>query len=135
MHPEAKIEKTINQFFEALDTQNFELMMDLLPKDDTMVHVGTDADEIWKGWTIMKQATEEQFEGLEYYKAEVHDLTINLSKSGNSAWYFHLLDAEIKSNDNITEWKNARFTGVLEKRDQQWILVHTHVSIPDSTKY
>lgn len=135
MTSKAEIEKTIEQFFEALDTQNAALMMGLLPKDETMVHIGTDAGEVWKGWAVMKRETEEQFEDLEYYKAKIRDLTIHLSESGHTAWYFHRLDAEIKSSRGITKWNNARFTGVLEKRDQRWVFVQTHVSVPDSTTH
>jgi len=132
MHVKSQVASTIKQFFRAMDTQNLELMKELLPHESEMIHIGTDKDEIWKGWDILMEATREQFENLEYYKANIHDLTINISKSGNTAWYFHLLDAEIKSGRNITNWSKARFSGVLEKRGDQWKLMQTHVSIPDS---
>lgn len=113
-----------------MDTQDYELMESLMPVDDNMVHIGTDKGEIWKGWDVLMSATREQFENLEYYKAEISELTVNFSASGNTAWYFHFLDAEIKSNDNITNWEKARFTGVFEKQDGSWKMMQTHVSIP-----
>lgn len=132
MDIENEVRSTIGQFFHAMDTQNLELMERLIPEKEKMVHIGTDKDEIWKGWKVLNEATKKQFDGLEYYKANIRDLSINFSKSKEVAWYFHLLDAEIKSRGNIIRWKGARFTGVLEKQDDRWVMVQTHVSIPES---
>lgn len=132
MNPKAEVTSVIEQFFKALDTQDFELMMDLLPHDDeSMVHIGTDSDEIWTGWTDLSDATKQQFQNLEYYKANIYNLNISLSQSGEVAWYFHRLDADIKSGDQITHWERARFTGVLEKHCDRWLMAQTHVSIPE----
>jgi hypothetical protein len=127
-----EVAATIEQFFHAMDTQNLELMENLIPRSETTVHIGTDEGEIWKGWQVLNDATKEQFQGLEYYKANIHDLTINIAPSKEVAWYFHLLDAEIKSNGNITCWNGARFTGVLQKENGRWVMAQTHVSIPES---
>lgn len=127
-----EVTSTIEQFFHAMDTQNLSLMRELIPRSESMVHIGTDEGEIWKGWQMLNEATDKQFDGLEYYKADIRDLTIHVSKSEDVAWYFHLLDAEIKSNGNITCWKGARFTGVLEKENGHWVMAQTHVSIPGS---
>lgn len=127
-----EIRSTIEQFFRAMDSQDLALMQQLIPHSESTLHIGTDKGEIWKGWQIINDATKDQFEGLEYYKANIRDLTINVAESGNVAWYFHLLDAEIKSKENITHWQGARFTGVLKKKAEQWMLAQTHVSIPDS---
>lgn len=126
------VKSTIEKFFHAMDTQNLDLMKQLIPKSESTVHVGTDHGEIWKGWDVLNESTEEQFEGLEYYKATIRDLTINVADSGDVAWYFHLLDAEIKSRETITCWQGARFTGVLEKENGHWVMAQTHVSIPES---
>lgn len=129
-HIKDEIKSTIEQFFEALDTQNLELMKKLIPDDESIVHIGTDSDEIWRGSEELNRSTEEQFRRLEYYEANIHNLTINISQSEDVAWYFHLLDARIMSGGTETVWKDARFTGVLEKRNGRWFLVQTHVSIP-----
>ncbi|NGP76834.1 nuclear transport factor 2 family protein [Balneolaceae bacterium YR4-1] len=131
MGDQNNIQTVIEQFFHAMDTQDYELMDNLIPNESNMVHIGTGVGEIWKGKNELLQATREQFENLQYYRAKIHNLTVNFSDSGNTAWYFHLLDAEIKSNDVITRWENARFTGVLEKQDEQWKMMQTHVSIPE----
>lgn len=127
-----EVRTTIEHFFQAMDTQDFELIEKTTAHDPEMVHTGTDIGEIWKGWDELRQDTIEQFKELEYYKANIKDLQIHLSADRNVAWYFHLLDARIKSNGTEHQWQNARFTGVLEKRDGSWVLVQTHVSLPES---
>ena len=132
MSAKDEVKSTIAQFFDAMDSQNLELMKQLIPRSETTTHIGTDEGEIWQGWEVLNEATKEQFQGLEYYRATIKELTINLSESKTVAWYFHHLDAEIKSNENITRWRGARFTGVLEKKNDRWLLSQTHVSIPES---
>jgi len=132
MPEKEEVRAVIEQFFKAMDTRDLARMKRLLPKDETMVHIGTNRDEIWTGWNELMEATEEQFRELEYYKANIYDLTVNFSRSGDTAWYFHKLDARIKSDGNETTWKGARFTGVMEKQGGNWKLMQTHVSIPES---
>ena len=131
--PKAEVKTAIEQFFQAMDTQDLALMKRLVARDAEMVHIGTDAGEIWRGWDHLWRATQEQFEALEYYKAEIHDLTICLSQSDEVAWYFHRLNARIKSAGRPEQvWQGARFTGVFERRAGQWKMVQTHVSNPAS---
>ena len=132
--PEADVQAAIEQFFHAMDTQNAELMDMLVAHDASMVHIGTDTGEIWRGWDELRAATAEQFKGLAFYKANIRDLTVNISSSGDVAWYAHLLDAHIKSSGGEWRWKGARFTGVFEKRDGRWKMVQTHVSLPESAQ-
>ena len=133
--PEAEIEAAIRQFFYSMDTQDFETMERLVAHDPEMVHIGTDTGEIWRGWDDLCRATVEQFEGLEYYKAEIKDLQVNFSASGQVAWYSHLLDARIKSIERDEQvWQGARFTGVFEKRGGRWVMMQTHVSLPESAQ-
>lgn len=132
MTPKEEVEQTIRNFFHSMDVQDFDLMKEVTAQKENMVHIGTDTDEIWRGWSELNEATVEQFENLEFYKATIRELSIHLSNTGQVAWYSHLLDAKIKSGMNLQTWKGARFTGVLENMDGNWQLVQTHVSIPES---
>lgn len=131
--PTADVESVIQQFFRAMDTQDMALMERIVAHDADLVHIGTDDGEIWRGGEDLWTATETQFENLEYYKASIRDLTVNLARSGAVAWYFHLLDARIKSAGKAeVRWDGARFTGVVERRNGRWVMVQTHVSLPES---
>lgn len=130
--PERDIQAAIERFFHAMDTQNYDLMADLIAHDATMVHIGTDVGEIWRGWDELRRATEEQFASLRYYKATIRELSIHFSRSGDVAWYSHLLDARIQSDGPEVVWRGARFTGVFEQREGRWKMVQSHVSLPES---
>lgn len=130
MSVKEEVKAIIHSFFNALDSQDLKAMQHLIPKTNSTIHIGTDEGEIWKGWQVLNEATKEQFEGLEYYKANIRDLTVNVADSENVAWYFHKLDAEIKSQGNITNLQGARFTGVLQKIDGHWVMAQTHISMP-----
>jgi hypothetical protein len=132
MSPKEKIEETIHKFFHSMDVQDFELMKEVTAQKEDMVHIGTDTEEIWRGWSELNKATKEQFKNLKFYKSNIRELSIHLSDSGSVAWYSHLLDAKIKSDSTVQTWKGARFTGVLENTGENWQIVQTHVSIPES---
>ncbi len=126
-----EIESVIRNFFMALDTQNLELMEAIIGHEEEMVHIGTGKGEIWRGWEELHKATAEQFKKLEYYKAEIQKLRINIADSGDVAWYSHILNARIKSDGKEHVLNEARFTGVLEKTAGRWVMVQTHVSVPE----
>ncbi len=127
-----EIRAAIEQFFYAMDTQDLDLMAEVIAHDAAMVHIGTDRGEIWRGWDELWNATQEQFATLQYYKASISELSIHVSRSGTVAWYAHRLDARIKSDGPEVVWRGARFTGVFEQRDHRWKMVQSHVSLPES---
>jgi hypothetical protein len=59
---------------------------------------------------------------------EINDLRINVSKSGEAAWYSARLNDRGEWNGQPTSWENVRWTGVLEKRSGKWIIVQMHFS-------
>lgn len=75
----------------------------------------------------------ENFFMLDDFKAthfEVRELRINLSQSGDVAWFSAVLDDFGEFRGRSTSWINARWTGVLEKRKDQWKIVQMHFSFP-----
>lgn len=66
--------------------------------------------------------------GFTYLRHEVKDLRVNLARKEKVAWFSALLDdcATIEGKEGC--WKDARWTGVLEKRKGQWVIVQAHFS-------
>jgi hypothetical protein len=60
---------------------------------------------------------------------EIKDLKVNLSPTGQTAWYSCLLDDYGEWNGTPMGWDNARWTGVLEKREGKWLIVQMHFSL------
>jgi len=52
---------------------------------------------------------------FQYVRHEIRDLKINLSKSGDVAWFYCVLDDLNEWKGQPANWENTRWTGVLEK--------------------
>lgn len=128
----AEVEAAIERFFQAMDAQDMETMSALIAHDAEMVHFGTDAAERWMGWAALKEATEEQFEALESYSTSVRDQVIKVGPSGRVAWFSQVIDARVETEHGTYRMDDARLTGVFEKRDERWVFVQSHLSIPVS---
>ncbi len=59
---------------------------------------------------------------------EIRDLRITLSRSGDVAWFFAILDDINEWKGRPASWENTRWTGVLEKREGVWVMVQQHFS-------
>jgi ketosteroid isomerase-like protein len=67
---------------------------------------------------------------LNAIKTELSDLKINLSESGTVAWFSTMLDDMGEWKGEPYHWENSRWTGVLEKRAGEWVIVQMHFSLP-----
>ena len=90
------------------------------PRDDGTIHGFESFVGLTEGF-FMKDA----FKHVSY---EVKNLQINLSRSGDVAWYNARLDDFNEWNGQPSYWEDVRWTGVLEKRDGRWMIVQMHFS-------
>ena len=75
----------------------------------------------------------ENFFMLDDFKAvryEIKDLKINLSNSGEVAWFHARLDDYNTWKGQPANWEDVRWTGVLEKQNGHWVIVQMHFSDP-----
>jgi hypothetical protein len=59
---------------------------------------------------------------------DVRDFRLNLSPSGDVAWFSAILDDCYEWDGRPGCWKDTRWTGVLEKRGGEWVIVQMHFS-------
>ena len=59
---------------------------------------------------------------------DIRQLRIEISSGGDVAWYACFLDDIGEWNGNPIGWYNARWTGVLVKRNGKWVIVQMHFS-------
>jgi ketosteroid isomerase-like protein len=111
-------------------TKNRELQESTMAKDENLFYFWTHSNSSILGWDehvkLFKIWMDPRFKATH---TEVRDLRINLSRSGDVAWYSAMLD-------DLGEWdgkalgdKDIRWTGVLEKRDGKWVIVQMHASL------
>jgi ketosteroid isomerase-like protein len=55
---------------------------------------------------------------------------IIISRSGDVAWFSAVYDVDLEYKGRASQVRNARYTGILEKRDGKWVIVQLHFSYP-----
>jgi ketosteroid isomerase-like protein len=83
----------------------------------------------YNNWKEYREGVQKAlFEPNRSIKATIGDLRVH--KRGSLAWATFTVGLDITSKQDVTTHLNGRWTMVLEKRPQGWIVVHEHVSAP-----
>ena len=120
------IEATIGWAMEK-DT---ELLFNSVAQDEDFFYFSPDNASTISGFEMFKKFTFDTFMGDNFealwYKTK--ELAINISRSGDVAWYHCLLDDVGLWDGREAGWHDVRWTGVLEKRGGKWVVVQMHFS-------
>jgi len=122
------VEKAIHNSIGWAKNKDIELLYSVIANDSNYIEVDP-RDRVVKGFQDFKR--NEKFWMSPDFKAvryEIKDLKINFSKSGDVAWFFCMLDDINEWKGQPASWENTRWTGVLEKRDNNWTIVQMHFS-------
>jgi hypothetical protein len=122
------IEKTIRAFIGWALTKDRPLLESVLPHDDNLFIFNPDANST-VGWRQFEKGfdfwMDRRFR-MEHY--EIRNLRLDISISGTVAWWSCILDEAAYWDGRQSGWKDTRWTGVLEKRTGQWLIVQMHFS-------
>ncbi|NIN11723.1 MAG: hypothetical protein GTO61_10050 [Gemmatimonadales bacterium] len=126
----AAVERAIDGTIGWAKTKDFDLLYSIIANDSAYLEVHPE-DVVVKGFTEFKRMEEfwasPDFRAVRY---EIRDLQVTLSRAGNVAWFFCVLDDINEWQGQPASWINTRWTGVLEKRDGRWVMVQMHFSNP-----
>jgi putative intracellular protease/amidase/ketosteroid isomerase-like protein len=123
-----RIEQSIRDCIGWAKTKDFRLLYGVIANDPDFLEVHPDGAVV-KGIEDFRKA--EKFWGSPDFKAvryEIRDLKIKLSRSGDVAWFYCILDDINEWKGQPANWENTRWTGVLEKRDGRWVMAQQHFS-------
>jgi uncharacterized protein (TIGR02246 family) len=126
----AKVKSVVDQFKQFWETEDMELLSRIMAHDADMINSGTDAAEYFVGWEGLKEAVEKMLPSLENTKITVKDQVIKVHPSGNVAWFSQIWDWALAVGGQPVQLAGCRFTGVLEKRNGNWVFVQFHNSVP-----
>jgi ketosteroid isomerase-like protein len=124
----ARVAQAIHACIGWAETKDFHLLYGVIANDPDFLEVHPDGAVV-KGFEDFRKA--ETFWASPDFKAvryDIRDLRIRLSKSGEVAWFFGLLDDINEWKGRPANWENTRWTGVLEKRAGRWVMVQQHFS-------
>jgi hypothetical protein len=122
------VKESINNVIGWAVTKDFGLFFMTIANDSNFISV-TPGEKIKFGFDEVKKDT--AFWASPNFKAirhELRDLRINFSHNKDVAWFFCYLDDINEWKGEPANWENARWTGVLEKRNGRWIVVQQHFS-------
>jgi len=122
------VEKVIHGAIGWAKHKDINLLYSIIANDTSFLEVHPD-EKVVKGFQEFKKAEKfwmnPDFKVIRY---EIKDLSINFSNSGDVAWFFCMLDDINEWKGQPANWENTRWTGVLEKRNNNWVIVQQHFS-------
>jgi len=122
------VKKAIHSSIGWAKNKDIDLLYSVIASDSNYVSVHPE-DKVVKGFSEFKKAEKfwmsNDFKAISY---EISDLKINFSKPGNIAWFYCMLDDINEWKEQPANWENTRWTGVLEKRNNNWVIVQMHFS-------
>ena len=83
----------------------------------------------YTGWKEYASGVPKEFAAYKSYKTTLSD-DIEAHRLGNFAWGIATWRADAIKKDGSTEVVNGRWTVLFEKRGNDWLILHEHVSIP-----
>lgn len=126
-----KIEIVINSSIGWALNKDTILLYSIMAKDTNLFIFHPDSASTVIGFDNFKKLSSiwlnAKFKATDF---KVKNLRINISKSGDVAWYSCNLDDHALWGEEQIGWDNVRWTGVLEKRNGVWIIVQMHFSFP-----
>jgi ketosteroid isomerase-like protein len=133
----AEVESTIRASIEwPFPEKNPDRLRGALARDASFFIFHPDSQSTIVGYEAFDKMIEEVFmlPACNPTSIEIRDMRINLSQSGDVAWYSCILDDYGDFDGRPWAWVNARWTGVLEKRDGKWLIVQMHFSFASDAK-
>ncbi len=110
-------------------TKDRPLQESTMAHDEDLLIYWTNSDSVVTGWSQYVKLFDHWMDPR--FKAtvtEIRELRINLSRSGDVAWFSAMLDDLGEWDGKATGARDIRWTGVLEKRNGKWVIVQEHGS-------
>jgi ketosteroid isomerase-like protein len=125
-----QVKTVIDQYKQVLETEDMELLSSIMAHDPDMISFGTDVNERIIGWEGMKDLMQKQFAITDNSKLTVKNEVIKVHDSGKVAWFSEVIDWDMDYHLKPIRIEGIRLTGVLEKQNNNWLIVQLHFSIP-----
>lgn len=124
---EALIKNVLDQYVASIENEDMQLYSKIMSHDSSMVNFGAFGNPV-VGWENVKKVIEGQNESLTDTKIEQSNVNIHVSPSGKFAWVTSLWNFKANMGEQKLELP-VRCSWVLEKKKDNWIIVHWHKSV------
>lgn len=125
----AAIARVVRASLAWFETKDFELLARSVADDpDYFVFQPTSRGTVRgtaqarERWAIFRDPT------ANFTSLDIRELRIHLHASGQVAWFSAIVDDCGEYGGQLVCWKDTRWTGVLEKRGEAWVIMQMHFS-------
>ncbi len=127
----AAVADVLNHYIEAVEEQDLVKYAKIVAHDDDLAWYGSMPGQI-VGWGEVEQVMRGMFQAGSDIKITQTDLRIHFSPDHQLAWATCLWDWREKTGEEVAQVP-VRCTWVLERRGDDWVIVHWHksVGVPD----
>ena len=119
----------ISKMWKSFVQGDHKMFAETMAHDPDMVTFGTDASERWDGWDDLQKSVKNQFDAFDILNVKRLNKKLNLSNSGEVAWFSEIVDWEFLADGKKQIIEGVRYTGVMEKRENEWKIVQFHSSV------
>ena len=124
-----EVDFVISKMWESFVQGDHKMFAETMAQDPEMVTFGTDASERWDGWDELQNSVKDQFEAFDILNVKRMNKKVGLSKSGEVAWFSEIVNWEFLVEGKKQTIEGVRYTGVMEKRENEWKIVQFHSSV------
>ena len=126
---EAEVRAVLDAWAKAYDDHDVEGIMALVAPDEYAIFIGTEAHEKNIGPHELRDAIEHDIARLETISITMPWLSV--LSAGEVAWAVGDCICDLVAEGHEIHL-DARQTVILEKRGDKWLVVHSHLSVPEA---
>ncbi|MCD4683730.1 MAG: nuclear transport factor 2 family protein [Bacteroidales bacterium] len=127
-----KVALVLEKYVIANEKQDLDLVKEIWASSPDIVVIGTNSGEKIIGWEEIRSTLQRQFDSFEETYISIHNQIIEVNETGNTAWFSEIVNYNYIYQGEAKQFEGLRFTGVLEKINDEWYIVQSHMSIPGS---
>lgn len=124
------IQNMLEHYFIAIENEDYQMIENSWKKSDSIVMLGTNSRDNLIGWESIKNAYRNQFALVSDIYIAISNQYIRVNTTGNTAWFSQMMNYNFMADSVAQSYSGMRFTGVLEKCENEWKLVQGHLSVP-----
>jgi ketosteroid isomerase-like protein len=128
------IKLVLEKYAIANENQDMEMIEEIWCPSEQIVSFGTVSNEKMVGWSAIRNAVESQFSRFSDTYISYRDQIIEINETGNTAWFSEIINYNFIDDGEAHSYEGLRYTGVLVKKEGKWLLVQTHMSVPERPK-
>jgi ketosteroid isomerase-like protein len=125
---DSAVRDTLHRLFAAWSDLNPAKTAHFYAKDRGLVFFDI-APMKYDGWSEYEAGVPKAFAPYKSGKFSLND-DLRVHRQGNLAWATATWGADLLKKAGGTEHMEGRYTGVLEKRGKDWLVIHEHMSVP-----